>query len=142
MSFNDISCDVSYDIDWLTILVPMRTNVIRSPSSQKLKTGSKPQQFYAPALHVDEIGLTSDKYIPLNESVTSLPLKITISSMSQQVLICICIAIMYCNRSINKSIHSKYMYILFVFYFVSLFSILMLYPMTHNSLIVLCLRSY
>ncbi|KAL9191256.1 hypothetical protein ACHAXT_000962 [Thalassiosira profunda] len=31
---------------------------------------------YLPALHVDEIGLTSDKYIPLNETVSALPLRI------------------------------------------------------------------
>jgi Cleft lip and palate transmembrane protein 1 (CLPTM1) len=32
---------------------------------------------HIPALHVDEMGMTSDKYIPLNETVTSLPLRIT-----------------------------------------------------------------
>jgi len=31
---------------------------------------------YLPAVHVDEIGLTSDKYIPLNETVHALPLRI------------------------------------------------------------------
>lgn len=31
-----------------------------------------------PALHVDEIGLTSDKYIPINETLTSLPLRISV----------------------------------------------------------------
>ena len=31
---------------------------------------------YLPSVHVDEIGLTSDKYIPLNETVTALPLRI------------------------------------------------------------------
>ena len=31
---------------------------------------------YLPAVHVDEIGLTSDKYIPLNETVRALPLRI------------------------------------------------------------------
>ncbi len=55
----------------------MRSRVIRSKSDGKLH--------YTPPLHADEIGLTSDKYITLNESVTMLPLKITISSMSQQV---------------------------------------------------------
>lgn len=33
---------------------------------------------------MDEIGLTSDKYIPLNETLSSLPLKITIEPMSIQ----------------------------------------------------------
>lgn len=32
---------------------------------------------HLPTLHVDEIGLTSEKYIPLNTTVTSLPLRIT-----------------------------------------------------------------
>ena len=31
---------------------------------------------YLPAVHVDEIGLTSDKYVPLNGTVTALPLRI------------------------------------------------------------------
>ena len=31
-----------------------------------------------PALHVDEMGLTSEKYIPVNETLTSLPLRITV----------------------------------------------------------------
>ena len=30
-----------------------------------------------PGLHVDEIGLTSEKYIPINETITSLPLRIS-----------------------------------------------------------------
>lgn len=40
--------------------------------------------FYKPNIHVDEIGLTSDKYIPLNSTVMSLPLKLTYGSMSLQ----------------------------------------------------------
>jgi hypothetical protein len=32
---------------------------------------------FMPALHVDEIGLTSEKYIPVNETLTSLPLRIS-----------------------------------------------------------------
>ena len=32
---------------------------------------------HIPALHVDEIGLTSEKYIPLNQTISSLPLHIT-----------------------------------------------------------------
>jgi hypothetical protein len=31
-----------------------------------------------PQLHVDEIGLTSEKYIPLNKTVTSLPLRVSV----------------------------------------------------------------
>ena len=40
--------------------------------------------FYRPPIHADEIGLTSDKYIPLNGSVTELPLKLSYSAMSLQ----------------------------------------------------------
>lgn len=40
--------------------------------------------FYRPAIHADEIGLTSEKYIPLNGSVTALPLKISYAPMSLQ----------------------------------------------------------
>jgi hypothetical protein len=32
---------------------------------------------YMPSVHVDEIGLTSEKYIPINNTVTSLPLRIS-----------------------------------------------------------------
>jgi hypothetical protein len=39
--------------------------------------GTHPSGYsYLPAVHVDEIGLTSDKYIPLNETVSALPLRI------------------------------------------------------------------
>ncbi len=44
--------------------------------------------FYKPSLFVDEIGLTSDKYIHLNETVQTLPLKISIGPMSTQVFDC------------------------------------------------------
>ncbi|CAN0390907.1 unnamed protein product, partial [Ectocarpus sp. 8 AP-2014] len=39
---------------------------------------------YKPIVHVDEIGLTSDKYVPLNRTLSSLPLKVTIEPMSLQ----------------------------------------------------------
>ena len=39
---------------------------------------------YKPPFYVDEIGLTSDKYIPLNATVCSLPLKVSISEFSLQ----------------------------------------------------------
>lgn len=39
---------------------------------------------YRPSMYVDETGLTSDKYIHLNESVAALPLKISIGPMSSQ----------------------------------------------------------
>jgi hypothetical protein len=40
--------------------------------------------YYKPAIHVDEIGLTSDKYIALNKTADSLPLKITYGPMLLQ----------------------------------------------------------
>lgn len=39
---------------------------------------------YRPPLFVDEVGLTSDKYLPLNTSISSLPIKISFSSISLQ----------------------------------------------------------
>ena len=42
------------------------------------KTANHPSGIaHIPALHVDEIGMTSDKYIPLNETVKALPLSIS-----------------------------------------------------------------
>jgi len=42
------------------------------------KTRSHPSGIaHIPALHVDEIGLTSEKYLPINGTVTSLPLRIS-----------------------------------------------------------------
>ena len=35
---------------------------------------------YLPGLHVDEIGLTSEKYIPVNGTVHSLPLRTSFNS--------------------------------------------------------------
>lgn len=48
--------------------------LVRVP--QKTKTHPTGLAFL-PALHVDEIGMTSDKYIPINETVSSLPLRIS-----------------------------------------------------------------
>lgn len=42
------------------------------------------RNFFRPSLYVDEIGLTSDKYVHLNETVDHLPLKISIGPMSTQ----------------------------------------------------------
>jgi len=48
-------------------------------NKRKLKQGNLFESglAYLPGLYVDEIGLTSDKYIPLNASTTALPLRIT-----------------------------------------------------------------
>ena len=48
------------------------------------QSGEPYQKYYKPAFHADEIGLTSDKYLPLNESVHVLPLKVTYEPMSVQ----------------------------------------------------------
>lgn len=56
------------------------TFVSPSAISKKNKKG----YVYKPPIHVDEIGLTSDKYIPLNDTVTSLPIKVTYGPMSLQ----------------------------------------------------------
>ncbi|KAL7555529.1 hypothetical protein ACA910_005307 [Epithemia clementina (nom. ined.)] len=47
--------------------------VVRVTKSTQHPTGLA----FAPAIHVDEIGLTIEKYIPLNETVKSLPLRIS-----------------------------------------------------------------
>jgi hypothetical protein len=49
------------------------------------QTGKVKKEYYKPALFVDEIGLTSDKYIFLNETTSELPLHISIGPMSPQV---------------------------------------------------------
>lgn len=40
---------------------------------------------YKPAMYADEIGLTSDKYIALNSSVSELPLRISFEPMGLEV---------------------------------------------------------
>lgn len=49
------------------------------------RQGKDQQQYYKPPIHVDEIGLTSDKYIPLNDTVRQLPLRISYAPMELQV---------------------------------------------------------
>mmetsp|Transcript_46588 Transcript_46588/g.105275 ORF Transcript_46588/g.105275 Transcript_46588/m.105275 type:complete len:389 (-) Transcript_46588:521-1687(-) len=46
------------------------------------RSGSGGGLFHKPLLHVDELGLTSDKYLGLNESTGSLPLKLSFSPMA------------------------------------------------------------
>jgi hypothetical protein len=43
-----------------------------------------PNVYYRPSLFVDEIGLTTDKYIPLNATVAALPLKLSFGPLSLQ----------------------------------------------------------
>ncbi len=74
-------------------LVPMeiaRNIVIKNMNNENKKkkkqtTINQPKQFYKPSLYVDEIGLTSDKYIHLNNTVNELPIRISIGPMSTQV---------------------------------------------------------
>jgi hypothetical protein len=40
--------------------------------------------FYKPAIYVDEIGLTTDKYIPLSNSTEQVPLRISFGPLSVQ----------------------------------------------------------
>ena len=50
---------------------------------ERQRAGSKPFESgyaYLPGLHVDEMGLTSEKYIPLNETVEALPLRVSFDS--------------------------------------------------------------
>ena len=39
---------------------------------------------YKPSVFVDEMGLTSDKYIPLNNTIAALPLKVSYGPLSLQ----------------------------------------------------------
>jgi len=39
---------------------------------------------YAPPMHVDEVGITSDAYLPLNETVSFLPLSLSVGRLSLQ----------------------------------------------------------
>jgi hypothetical protein len=51
--------------------------IIQLGRGQQQRGSEHPSGYsYLPAVHVDEIGLTSDKYIPLNETVMALPLRI------------------------------------------------------------------
>lgn len=50
---------------------------------ERHRAGRKPFESgyaYLPGLHVDEMGLTSEKYIPLNETVEALPLRVSFDS--------------------------------------------------------------
>jgi hypothetical protein len=64
---------------------PLQGNVIHLSKSRKTpRRGGFTAAYYKPQLHVDEIGLTSDKYIALNSSVRELPLTISYAPMSLQ----------------------------------------------------------
>ena len=63
----------SYPMDYSHLSGMSLVRVPASTSKQKHPTGIA----HIPALYVDEIGLTSDKYIPMNETVTAVPLRIS-----------------------------------------------------------------
>jgi hypothetical protein len=58
---------------------------------------------YLPSLYVDEIGLTSEKYLHLNHTITDVPLRITLDTLSPQrhrlmsVLESRCVTLFYCR---------------------------------------------
>mmetsp|Transcript_1761 Transcript_1761/g.2331 ORF Transcript_1761/g.2331 Transcript_1761/m.2331 type:complete len:686 (+) Transcript_1761:191-2248(+) len=59
--------------------------VIRVPHGRSSSDSNQEKKFesgyaYLPGLYVDEIGLTSEQYIPLNETVDTLPLRISFES--------------------------------------------------------------
>jgi len=69
-----------YPTSNVPVPIQNQTFISSSASSSKNKRG----YVYKPPIHVDEIGLTSDKYIPLNNTVTKLPIKLTYAPMSLQ----------------------------------------------------------
>jgi hypothetical protein len=71
---------------------PIRKNIVYKKNKNKnnendRSTKAQQSAYYKPSMYADEIGLTSDKYIPLNSTVDSLPLKISFEPMSLQVFI-------------------------------------------------------
>jgi len=69
------------DRDVVYKVMPRRDSVDQKQSRDPYER----QGFYRPAVFVDEIGLTSDKYAVLNETVRELPLKISFGPLSLQV---------------------------------------------------------
>lgn len=59
----------------------VRNNIVRSPSAS---TSTSSAVYYKPPVVVDEIGLTSDQYIPLNQTVDRISLKLSFGLMSSQ----------------------------------------------------------
>ena len=53
-------------------------NIVRFRQVTRLTQRDHPTGYgMMPALHVDEMGLTSEKYIPINETITTLPLRLS-----------------------------------------------------------------
>lgn len=57
-------------------------NPIRAGAGRELST--EVVGYYKPTIFVDEIGLTTDKYVPLNETVAALPLTLSFGPLSVQ----------------------------------------------------------
>lgn len=75
MAVKLVSDDTHYPLDYIGA---SGMEVIRV-NTRKTK-GHESGYAYLPGLYVDEMGLTSEKYIPLNETVDSLPLRISFDS--------------------------------------------------------------
>lgn len=75
MAVKLVTDDVSYPLDFVGA---SRMDVIRV--NAKMRNVHSSGYAYLPGLYVDEMGLTSDKYIPLNETVDALPLRISFDS--------------------------------------------------------------
>jgi len=73
-----IQDDVGYPLDYANRIgfeiIQLRSR--GSSSSGSIRHQHPSGYSYLPAVHVDEIGLTSDKYIPLNDTISALPLRI------------------------------------------------------------------
>ncbi len=54
----------------------IHSNVVQQASAGTWK--------YKPSVFVDEMGLTSDKYVPLNATISTLPLKVSFGPLSLQ----------------------------------------------------------
>ena len=75
-----VSDDVHYPLDFVGA---SGMEVIRVDSNVK-RNGHESGYAYLPGLYVDEIGLTSERYIPLNETVDALPLRISFDTGSSE----------------------------------------------------------
>jgi len=70
-----VSEEAEYPVDYVGY---SQMEVIEVPRGEKRNFASG--YAYLPGLYVDEMGLTSEKYIPLNETVDALPLKLSFES--------------------------------------------------------------
>ncbi|CAN0396090.1 unnamed protein product, partial [Ectocarpus sp. 12 AP-2014] len=73
-----------YPHNYLPQTIQRAAEIIGLTKDGQWSNGAWDSLAYKPIVHVDEIGLTSDKYVPLNRTLSSLPLKVTIEPMSLQ----------------------------------------------------------